>query len=363
MAAYFGYLLLVGMQIPLFYQKNRLGRKSFNNQGYLILCCIELICLAGIRGYTVGADISQLYLRAIDYYGRLPAARLLTAELVWPFDFEIGFFAFTKLSILLGLGKTGFLFVTAAIIYIPLFRVIRKYSPMPYVSILCYFAFGFFSYSLGILRQMIAASILFCGWSYIEERRLFKYLLTVALATTFHTTAIAGILLYLVYGFNWKKIIGWVVPLELIFLMFGRVFAMIAVQIFSKYSGYAGGRYDTQGGTYLMLIMINIVLFASVLFRNEKREKIESLTIWALILAIGVQCIGYSMNVLGRATRYFSVYLIFAIPYVLSNLKKKIGYQWAFVVSLLVIVVLFGFTYMEFDGNKHVIPYYTIFGK
>ena len=363
MAAYFGYLLLAGIQIPLFYQKNRLGRRSFNNRAYLALCCIELICLAGIRGYTVGADLQRYYLKAIDYYERFPAAKLLTAKLVWPFDFEIGYFAFTKLSILLGLGKTGFLFVVAAIIYIPLFRVIQKYSPMPYVSILCYFAFGLFSYSLGILRQMIASSILFCGWSYIEERRLFKYCLTVALAMTFHTTAFAGILLYFLYGINWKKFVGWIVPLEVILLLFGRMFALIVVRLFPMYAGYVGSKYDTQDGTYLMLILFNMVLFALILFRNEKREKVENLTIWALVLAIGVQCIGYSMNVLGRASRYFSVYLIFAIPYVLSNLKKKIGYQWAFVVSMLVIVILFGFTYMEFDGNKYVVPYYTIFGK
>lgn len=361
MVAYFGYLVLAGIQIPLFYKKDHLKRRYFNNQGYLRLCCIELICLASIRGYTVGADLSQYYLKAIDYYGRLPVSELLTAELVWPFDFEIGYFALTKLSVLLGLGKTGFLFVVAILIYIPLFRTIKKYSPMPYISILCYFAFGFFSYSLGILRQMIASSILFCGWSYIEDRRFFKYLLTVAIAMTFHTTAIVGILLYFLYGVNWRKVIGWIIPLEIVLLLFGRVFALAIVKIFPVYAGYVGSRYDTQGGTYLMLILLNVVLMACVLLRGKEKKSCESVTICALILAICVQCVGYSMNVLGRATRHFSVYLIFAIPYVLCNLKKKIGYRWTFVVTSLVVICLFVLSYLEFNGNKYIVPYYTIF--
>lgn len=360
MAAYLGYLLLAGIQIPLFYKKDRLKRQYFNGNKYVILCCLELVLLTGVRGYTVGADTAK-YLSAISYYGRLPISKLLTAELVYPYNFEIGYFALTKLSVFLGLGKTGFLFVVAAIVYIPVFIAIKKYSPMPYISILCYFAFGFFSYSLGIFRQMIASAILFCGWKYIEGRHLIKYLLIVVLAMTFHTTAVVAITLYFLYGVKWNRIIGWIIPVEIALLLLGRVFALILVQIFPKYAGYVGGRYDVQGGSYLMLLMLNVVLLASIFIRDERRKEIEGMTICALILAICLQCIGYAMGAIGRAVAYFSIYLIFAIPCVLCNLRKKIGYRWALAVSIAVVICLFGFAYMEFNGNKYVVPYYTIF--
>lgn len=359
MAAYFGYLFLAGIQFPFFYRRDLSRRLRFDEERYLIVCCLELILLAGFRGYTVGADTAS-NLSALSYYGNLPALKCLTADLVWPYNYEYGYFVLVKLCAFLRVGKTGFLFIVALLIYIPLFRAIKRHSRMPYLSILCYFAFGFFSYSLGILRQMIASSVLLCGWKHIEERHLIKYLLVVAVAMLFHTTAVAGILLYFMYGIGWKRIVGWVIPAEIVLLVSGRLIAMAMVWLFPQYASYVGSQYDTQGGTYLMLVVFNAVLLSCILIRNTQYAKIESLTICALILAICIQCIGYSMGVLGRASRHFSVYLIFAIPNVLSNLRQKIGHRWTFVVIICVVTVLFLFTYREFNGNKYVIPYYTI---
>lgn len=360
MAAYFGYLLLAGIQIPFCCKRDPLNGRLFDVKKYLYLCCFELILLAGFRGYTVGADTAT-YLSALDYYGSLPASELMTAELVYPYRYEIGYFTLTKLSVLFGLGKTPFLFLVAALIYIPTFVTIKKYSPMPYISILCYFALGFFSYSLGIFRQMIAISILFCGWKYIEERRLVKYMLLVGMAMTFHTTAAAGVILYFLYGMNWRRVAIWLLPIEIFVLLFGRQIALLLVKLFSRYTTYVGGRFDIQGGTYLMLVLLNIVLVASILVQDEKREKNESVTICALILAICLQCVGYAMGAIGRGVTYYSIYLIFAIPNVLCNLRSRIGDGWASVVSFFGIICLFVLAFTNFNGNYYVVPYYTIF--
>lgn len=360
MAVYIGYLLLAGMQIPFFHQRDSMNRQCFDASGYLKLCCLELVLLAGFRGYTIGADTAS-YLSALEYYGSFPKSQIMSAKLVYPYHYQVGYFTLTKLCALLGFGKTTFLFLIAGLTYIPTFFVIRKYSPMPYVSILCYFAFGFFSYSLGIFRQMIAISILFCGWRFIEERCLVKYLLTVGLAMLFHTTAVAGLLLYFLYGIQWNRIVIWLLPLEAGALVFGRKIALILVNIFPRYSAYVGGRYDTQGGTYLMLILLNTVLLASVLLRNPENKKYEDIAICALILAIFLQCVGYTMGAIGRGITYYSIYLIFAIPNVLCNLKNRIGHRWGAVATFFVIICLFLFAYTSFDGNQYVIPYYTVF--
>lgn len=362
MAVYLGYMLLAGIQLPLFYREDRLRRQYFNASGYLILCCLELLLLTGLRGYTVGGSDVKNYLGALSYYSRMPASELLTAKLVWPYDYEIGYFAMVKLCALLKVGKTGFLFLVAALVYIPTFFAIKKHSTMPYISILCYFAFGFFSYSLSIFRQMIATSILLFGWRYVEERRLFKYLLTVALAMSFHMTAIVAVALYALYGINWKRIIGWIIPAEIVLLVFGRVIALLLMKIFPMYDGYIGSRYDMQGGTYLMLILLNVVLLALALIGDEDRKNQENMMITALVLAICIQCVGYSMLVLGRAVRHVSVYMILAIPSVLTNLKRRIGSQWACVVTLIVVACLFGFAYMEFNGDVYLESYHTVFG-
>ena len=41
------------------------------------------------------------------------------------------------------------------------------------MSTMIYLAFGFFGYSLGIFRQMIAISICLMGFKYVLERKLY----------------------------------------------------------------------------------------------------------------------------------------------------------------------------------------------
>lgn len=355
MAAYFGYMLLAGAQAPFFYNRDKLGQRQFNTRAYLLLCCIEIILLAGLRGYTVGAD-TVVYLNALRHYNSLPIWELPMASLVFPFDFEIGYFALTKICAFFGMNETAFLFVIAMLTYIPLFSVIKKYSSVPYLSILSYFAFGMFSYSLGVFRQMIAISILLCGWKYIRERRPINYFLVVALAMTFHTTAIIGALLYVLYGLNWRKIIWLVIPAELFLIVFGRQIAMLAFRFLPKYAGYIGGQYDQQGGSYLMLLMLNAVLFACIILDKMGRYH-DNMTISALIIAVLLQSVGYSMAIFGRIVPYFSVYLIFAIPDAVYGMGKN----WRKPAGVVAVAVLFFLTYRLMAGNQYVTPYYFFF--
>lgn len=356
MAAYICYLILVGLQVPLFVKSDQLGKQYFFVKKYLTLCCIELIVLAGLRGYTIGADTAT-YLAAIDYYDDFSFQELIHAELVYPFDFEFGYFLLTKLSIILGLGKTGFLFLIAILVYIPVFLTIKNHSPMPYISIVCYFAFGFFTYSLGIFRQMLAISILLLGWNYVEERRLGRYLLLVFLATSMHSTAIIGILFYILYGMKWERFVPWLVPTEVVLFLFGRMIVLLVIRLLPKYAGFIGGTYDLQGGSYLMLFFLNLILFASILTKSGENDQNERMTITALICAVCLQCVGYSMTIVGRSVSYFSIYMMLAIPNIVCNIGDKRKHLWGFWV----LIVLFAFVYSHFDGNKFVVPYYTVF--
>ena len=50
------------------------------------------------------------------------------------------------------------------------------------MSTMTYLAFGFFGYSLGIFRQMIAISICLMGFKYVLERKLYYYIIFILLA-------------------------------------------------------------------------------------------------------------------------------------------------------------------------------------
>ena len=362
MTIYIVYLVLLGIQSLFFYRNGKLRKEDFNDKVFLILCCIELILMAGIRGYNIGAD-TEVYLSAIDYYGKMSASELLRADLIYPFDFEIGYFLLMKLCCLLGFGKTAFLFVVAIITYIPVFLLIKRHSSNAYISLLCYFAFGFFAHSLGLFRQMIAVSILICGLKYVVERKLIKYLAITGVAMTFHTTALVGILLYVLYRVKWHRIIAWIIPLEFGLLVSGRYLVVLLTKIFPQYAGYIGGKYDVQGGSYLMLIFLNFVFIASILFRNREENQSGNILLCALILAIFLQCLGYSMGILGRTVIYFSIYIIIAIPNLIYNAGKTLGQGGREVITLLAIIFLFTLTILSFSEDNYIVPYHTFWSQ
>ena len=105
-----------------------------------------------------------------------------------------------------------------------------------------------------------------------------------------------------------------------------------------------------------MLLLLNVVLIASILFRNRENSR-DDMAICALVLAICVQAVGYAMGIFGRMVPYFSMYLLFAIPNAVHGVKKEFR-PWCVVAAVACLCVL---VYMEFHGNQYVTPYYTIF--
>ena len=57
-----------------------------------------MICFVGIRSFDLGADMGN-YLGSLRYYSALPHDQILKAKLVYPFDYEVGYFYLTKLQL------------------------------------------------------------------------------------------------------------------------------------------------------------------------------------------------------------------------------------------------------------------------
>lgn len=384
MAVYFIYMLFAGVQ-SWYASKKGLLQTTKGKVWYVTTCCVELIILAALRGHTVGADTIR-YVEALEYYSRVPKTQVVLADLVWPFDFEKGYLLFTQLCALINMPAPIFLLIVAVVIYVPVFYAIYRYSKVPYISILAFIALGFFSYTLGIFRQMMAMSMILCGLKYIEEKQLSRYLALVVLASTIHTTALIMIPLYILAQIPVKKYWKWVIPAELGCLFFGRTIIELAAKAFPQYAHYFGGKYDIQGGTYLMLILLNALLVA-MLYLYYKGFTKNSLAISGLALAVVAQALGYSMAILGRVVVYLSVFSIFAFSEIADVMLneprlygKRIGEalvqrNWCILqigklkINLKVILWaifvagLFAVAYKDLAGNQYVTPYTFFFMK
>lgn len=361
MLIYFIFLLLVGVEAVFMKNKQKAcagesvvpAVESSLSKKFFILVCVELIFLAGLRASTVGADTS-VYLRALDYYRSLDKFSVLGAPLVYPFDFEIGYFLFTKIAAFLGLSNTVFLFLVAIAIYIPLFAYLYRKSKMPYLSILIYFAF-FFAYSLGVFRQMIALSIVLISWRYVEARKPIKFLLCILAAVLFHTTALIVLPLYWLKKINIKYLYYLFFPAELICLLFGRPLVIAIMKIFPKYAGYLNGQYGVASQGSRMLILMTAIVVATIPIVMKKEQKILDPTlVGAVMIGTLLQAMAYSFSLLGRVVVYYAIYLIILIPdLIIAWFGKKTRKLVACAVGLFFIV----YFYLTLRGDTNIVPY------
>lgn len=315
--------------------------KSSGKKKYCFLICLEMILFAGFRATYIGADTS-VYLDALDYYKSLPLGDILQAPLVYPFDFEAGYCLLTKICACLQVSKTAFLLVVATLIYIPLFTFLNKNSKNPLLSVLAYIAFGFFSYSIGLFRQMIAMSICLCGVPFIKQKRLVKYCLCCVLACLFHSTALIMIPFYWISRLDLKRnrilYLVSVLLIEVFCIIFGRKIVDFFLYLVPKYSGYIGSKYDVQGGTYLNIIYLNVLLILG-LFVVEPKEQEGSICVQAIMVAGILQSCSYALGVMGRIVCYYSVYSIILLPLIANHIIKEKN-----IAQIGLYVLLFAFT-------------------
>lgn len=321
-----------------------------------ILICVQLILFTGLRAYTIGAD-TQVYLNALEYYEGLPKKEILTASLVWPYDFEIGYFMLTKICAWLGLNKTAFLLIIAVLIYIPIVKLIFKYSGSPYLSLLCYFAVGFYSHSAGIFRQMIAVSICWCSLEYIKQRKLWKFLLLILVAFIFHNTALIFLPAYFLWNIDLTEIPQIILIATAVCLLFGKQIMSLAVKLLPQYSGYM--THSTSGGTYLMLAMYLMIYLVYVFISKYKPlDQAHAFFVNCIAAALLLQAASYSVSFFGRAIYYYSLATIILIPNLpFIGMRKKDR-----VVTLLAIcVILFALVFLQFYDDERMTPYRMFF--
>lgn len=195
MAVYIPTIAIVTVfSIMVDYIKERKSQQLVNQPKILshysgIMITIILILIAGLR-WRVGTDYWSYALNYNEYVQNWwqsivefnePGIRIIAAvsSIIYD-DYATMFF----ISSLITIGLSVW--------------TIYKYSDYFSVSIILYIFIGAWHGSFNGVRQYLACAILFAGHRYIVDRKFWKYLLIVLLASTFHISALTMIVLYFI---------------------------------------------------------------------------------------------------------------------------------------------------------------------
>ncbi len=168
---------------------------------FSVLSILLPVFLAGLRDRSIGIDTSNYY--EMERYWSVASV----SDSVWQYmagysQRGLGEYFF---ALLVGIiGQTGNFTLLLLIIHawIIFFVYVGAYRLREHVQpwlVLVLFYLAFFNHSLNVMRQYMALSFMFAFLMDLPQKRYLRYMIAVAVATMFHTTALLSLGLLLIH--------------------------------------------------------------------------------------------------------------------------------------------------------------------
>lgn len=363
------------------------SEKQYNKLLRNIIVVVSLLLpslLAGFRSINIGTDVLtyvkplfDLALQSDNFVEFLNLPIYRTWRYLPVYTIEIGYLLLTYIVTKLfhSLIVLNFIisFIMISLIYFGLVKMNRINSNISIPFGLLTFYLLFFNGSLNLVRQYLAYSIVIFGFNFIIERKIWKYVLVVILATSFHKTAIFSIFLYIIYGIivSNKKIVfddrnkGLYIKtifffLLIIFLCLFIVNPTLFNSLFKIFdldgymTAYLSGSYSFSKSYFLVSIPILILILVNIkkLWKND-------ITCFFVILycsyTIFTQLSSYSPYAI-RIADIFSIYSIYSLSIFSFSKNSKI---LSFIFKFLLVVYLLIYWYLVYYSLNigQTVPY------
>lgn len=290
-------------------------------QLFLLGAFVSCVLLAGCRGASVGND-TAMYLRHYERLEGLGDFGFLAER------FEPGYrlFCCGLAELFPGEGH-ALLFCSALLTCGACFLLFWRRSEKPVLSLLLFVSLLFYSDSLCLLRQYLAVAAVCLALDRLGRRRVGAFLLWVALAYSFHRSA----LILLVLPPLLKLRLDGRNRLLLTAGAFGGALCIrpllgIFLKVLPRYASFLTSDYFLQNkaGTLLKaLVYLLFFLFIAGTFPKERASHWEKIEFCCALLAAAVQLAAREGAVLSRMGIYFALCFCVSLPNALSRLGRR----------------------------------------
>lgn len=306
---------------------------------YAVVAFIILTIVGGVRGKSVGVDtinyIEIFYDNGVNIK-------------------EYGFVILLRLCRYISDSPRLFIIISLAITNFCVIFAVYKYRVNIFFAVFSYVTLYFYMTSFNVIRQYISISILLLSVTYLIEGKKTIYLFLLFLATSFHISAIVGIVFpILVY----KKINLLIKVGACVMLIFICIYVYEIINYINGYMPiykdyFVGGSYAylTENGGGFQKIVVYGMLYVMwlVTVGDTKYEYLNNIFIIILLLSI----LSFRIVLITRILWDFSIFLIVCIPLMFRRLQTivKIG-----VMSVMWIYMLYLCYYNLEGAGEYVI--------
>lgn len=235
-----------------------------------------------------------------------------------------------------------------------------------------HYSYGFFlllyyNRSLNMVRQTLALSVVLYAFHFIREKKLFKYLLFVYIASLFHSTAIFAVIAYplsrFISGKNGALYKFFILGFSIMFLLGYQEIIMLLIKqqiLPAKYIYYTNSE-----GVFVILIeffrkFVFLVLFFLFSKSLKRLNKENSIFIFYMALDFVLYCISFKATYAQRISYYFGYFDIFLIPQLILCTNGKLSKRTMKMI-LIVGFVVYWFIYYCVLKYDQTYPYISIF--
>lgn len=255
-----------------------------NKQIFVYLSSIILIVLAAFRGLNVGND-TLIYFQS---YERLPT--------IINTNFELGYSTLEHIFFSCGLPWVVFSFVIAfcTIGLITLnYASFAKYTGF---ALLYYYSRFYINRDFTQIRASLAAAILLCSFKYLYQRKLWKFLIVILIASSFHLGALIGIILYplfLILNHNDKIFRYYIIAIGLSAIMSFLLKNVLININYSRISSYLTNPTYVNNGNGLLnpVIIFQIIVSCTAMYLYSKNKYQKSKYYFVLLLSYSISTI------------------------------------------------------------------------
>lgn len=255
MTYYYVYIAIALLCIYIEHQNLSEKQRRWN----LGLSLLPVFILMAFKGHTVGSDTPN-YLYQFEIINDDKLYNELYERI------EPGYDLLQKILHAITTDPIILLTTVALITCISCYYFFRDNCKYSCTSLYFFMALGYFPFIMSGLRQTIAMSICMLAYRYVKEKKLYKFLLLIIIAMTFHKSAIFFVpVFYLAHQqLKGKKIVA-LFAVILISFFFADKILMVAEDIV----GYSYGVEQTRNGQLFFFIVLGITIWAI-----KKRKKL-----------------------------------------------------------------------------------------
>ena len=339
-----------------------LPQKTAKSTTYLAWWMIALALFVGVSDMLGGYDryiYGELFDEVADI--RQEGRDFSTAYIFQQYPTELGYVYLNVLLSYFTANRYIFIFVLTLIIYALYYIDIKRYASDYRMALLLFLGLLFF-FTFTYLRQMIGVGIAGLSLKYVYERKLWKFVICILLAASFHNSAIILFPIYIIPSRKYS--VGVVIVLMLICLLIG--VSGISSSLFEAYSSTSGleertTKYIEETSGFRIAYLLEAIFFLWLILANygkvgtDKRQIVllnVALTFCAILLLFIRSENG------GRLGWFFIMGLIATLTTILVK-QQKIVFNRTMVCAL----VLFLYLRIVLFWGIFLYPYKTFFNN